>query len=328
MFQREQTLSNKKVAGLEKELSKQQPQEDALKESVRRLAKRAERNAKEEAKLKNDLAAQQSLLEELRRSHELGGAAAEVHRARGIYLLMQSGRVAEGLKHLELARETDPTLPFLDRPVGRPDIAPVQAQEGRLSESEILTHGRITADFHRWDVSPDLALLNDAPAGSGQVDDPHEQPDFFALTVAVDGKQGVVLPMHQVRGLTPCTGVERFRPGRPTVVGHGDVIGHVGAAEMIQHPIQGDYAIVLHFAQPRFSRRVSSGGIFEEVSAVVPGLAVVLAAPQRPDAAAGIATVPEGEHRAGPQQDPAAQLDRRSGLLDQLRVLSGNDSRV
>ena len=70
VFQREQTLSNKKVAGLEKELSKQQPQEDALKESVRRLAKRAERNAKEEAKLKNDLAAQQSLLEELRRSLE------------------------------------------------------------------------------------------------------------------------------------------------------------------------------------------------------------------------------------------------------------------
>ena len=70
VFTREQTLSNKKVAGLEKELSKQQPQEDALKESVRRLAKRAERNAKEEAKLKNDLAAQQSLLEELRRSLE------------------------------------------------------------------------------------------------------------------------------------------------------------------------------------------------------------------------------------------------------------------
>ena len=70
VFQREQTLSNKKVAGLEKELSKQQPQEDALKESVRRLAKRAERNAREEAKLKNDLAAQQSLLQELRRSLE------------------------------------------------------------------------------------------------------------------------------------------------------------------------------------------------------------------------------------------------------------------
>jgi len=57
----------------------------------------------------------ESALEELRRSHELGGAAAEVHRARGVHLLMQSGRAAEGLKHLELARETDPTLPFLDR---------------------------------------------------------------------------------------------------------------------------------------------------------------------------------------------------------------------
>ena len=57
----------------------------------------------------------ESALEELRRAHELGGAAAEVHRARGVYMLSQSGRAAEGLGHLEQARDADPSLPFLDR---------------------------------------------------------------------------------------------------------------------------------------------------------------------------------------------------------------------
>lgn len=56
-----------------------------------------------------------SALEELKRSHELGGASAEVHRAKGIHLLSRFGRAAEGLRHLEQARETDPKLPFLDR---------------------------------------------------------------------------------------------------------------------------------------------------------------------------------------------------------------------
>lgn len=72
--QRELTLSAKTVGGLEKELSKQQPQEDALKESIKRLAKRTEKNKIEEAKLKNELARQDALLKELR------GSLAEVQQ--------------------------------------------------------------------------------------------------------------------------------------------------------------------------------------------------------------------------------------------------------
>ena len=61
----------------------------------------------------------QSALEEIKRAYELGGARPEIHRAHAAHLLSLPGRAKEGLRHLEQARELDPTLPFLDRATGQ-----------------------------------------------------------------------------------------------------------------------------------------------------------------------------------------------------------------
>lgn len=84
-------------------------------ERARRAAPRDVRVPGTASEMHSAHARTESALEELRRAHELGGAMPEVHRAQGVQLLSQSGRAAEGLKQLELAREADPSLPFLDR---------------------------------------------------------------------------------------------------------------------------------------------------------------------------------------------------------------------
>ena len=78
----------------------------------------------------------ESALQELKLAHELGGAMAEVHRAKAVHLLSQSGRAAEGLRELEAARELDPSLPFVDR---------ATAQAHLLIAKEHLGKGRAQA---------------------------------------------------------------------------------------------------------------------------------------------------------------------------------------
>jgi len=80
----------------------------------------------------------QSALEELKRAHELGGASAEVYRAQGVQMLSQSGRAAEGLKHLELAREADPSLPFLDRAMAQAHLLLAKEHLGSNRSKEAL----------------------------------------------------------------------------------------------------------------------------------------------------------------------------------------------
>lgn len=70
VLQRQATLHSKKIVDMEKELSKQQPNEVSLKEGIKRLAKRSTKHLKQQAKLEGELETQQSLLQELRRSLE------------------------------------------------------------------------------------------------------------------------------------------------------------------------------------------------------------------------------------------------------------------
>jgi len=80
----------------------------------------------------------ESALQELKLAHELGGAMAEVHRAKGVHLLSQSGRAAEGLRELEAAIELDPDLPFVDRAMAQAHLLLAKEHLGKGRSKDAL----------------------------------------------------------------------------------------------------------------------------------------------------------------------------------------------
>jgi len=66
---------------------------------------------------------------EIQRGIEAAGAASpELTRARGVHLICTPGQAASGLALLLRARQLDPTLPFMDRPLGQAHMLAAKKQ--------------------------------------------------------------------------------------------------------------------------------------------------------------------------------------------------------
>ncbi|MCH2107273.1 MAG: tetratricopeptide repeat protein [Planctomycetes bacterium] len=107
-------------------------------ERARRAAPRDVRVPATACELHSAHGRMESALQELKLAHELGGAMAEVHRAKGVHLLSQSGRAAEGLRELEVARELDPSLPFVDRAMAQAHLLLAKEHLGKGRSKDAL----------------------------------------------------------------------------------------------------------------------------------------------------------------------------------------------
>ena len=194
-------------------------------------------------------------------------------------------------------------------------------------ELETDRHGRVSRDPHGRRVLPQAEFRDRPPAVAGQIDQPRVDADVRALALRVDGEHQVPVPGDQVRCLRRHAGIDRRGPDGAAVVGDRDVVGQVGAADVVHDPGQGHDPAVRQLAQPGLGRGVAAGRVDEEVGPVIPGRAAVVAAQQGAHAAGRVAPVPAREQGAGAQDRAAGELDGRPGQLDQLGPGAGDHGR-
>ena len=108
----------------------------------------------------------QAAEDEIKRGLAVAGETSDLERARGVYLISRPGGALAGLEHLERAREADPELPYLRRPLAQAHLLAGRHFMSRSEPVKAAEHARASLDQDPQD--PDARqLLGDACASAG-----------------------------------------------------------------------------------------------------------------------------------------------------------------